>query len=131
MGNLEGAILDGADLSNVKAAADMRNQPMGQIRAVLVHARLKGARLSGADFSRADFSFADLRDADLTNTNLTRAKLDGADLTGARLDHAVLAGAELQSANFTGVKGLESASGLDSTVGREAAVFDNPAAPRR
>lgn len=124
MANLEGAILEGANLSNVKGGADMRNQPMGQIRAFMSRARLKGARLTGADFSRADLSFADLREAELSRTNLMRARLVGADLSGAKLDGAMLEGADLENANFKGARGLASVRGLESTVNRESAFFD-------
>src|SRR5882672_6295851 len=123
MGNMDRAGLVGADLSDVKGGSDMGNQPMGLVRLILTHARLKGAKLNRADLSRADLSFADLREADLSDANLTFTKLSGADLTGARLDRATLAGAEIHNANFTGAKGLESVHGLETTEGRELAVF--------
>lgn len=60
---LFGSNFDGANLSELKSGADMRNQPMGSIKIVLTHASLKGAKLIGADLSRGDLSYAELREA--------------------------------------------------------------------
>ena len=64
-GSLLHTILTGANLS-----ADMKNQSMGLMRAVL-----RSANLSGADLRQADLSRADLEFASLTNANLTGASL--------------------------------------------------------
>jgi uncharacterized protein YjbI with pentapeptide repeats len=124
MSNLDHANLEGADLAGLKSGADMRNQPMGLIRVVLSHARLKGAKLTGADLSRGDLSYADLREADLTRANLVKAKLTGADLRGARLDESTVTDAEIHNTIFTGAIGLGSVRGIETTQGRETAIFD-------
>ncbi|HKE45498.1 MAG TPA: pentapeptide repeat-containing protein [Steroidobacteraceae bacterium] len=123
MANMDRVSLVGADLSDVKGGSDMGNQPMGLVRLILTHARLQKAKLNRADLSRADLSFADLREADLSDANLTFAKLSGADLTGAKFDRATLTGAEIHNANFTDAKGLDTVHGLETTEGRELAVF--------
>ncbi|AHB49654.1 hypothetical protein W911_16565 [Hyphomicrobium nitrativorans NL23] len=81
-----------------------------------------------------DFSGATLRHADLTRTVLTHARLVGADLTGARLVEADLVqvdfsgadftgadvtGADFDGANLAGVKGLDTAKGLDRALNLE------------
>ena len=124
MGRAPRAKLEGANLTNVRGSADMRNQPMGLIRLVLVGARLQGARLIEAQLARADLSYADLRKADLSGADLTRAKLVGADLRGAILTHATFEGAEIHDAIFTGAVGVESTRGLEAAEGRDSASFD-------
>ncbi|HKU16456.1 MAG TPA: pentapeptide repeat-containing protein [Steroidobacteraceae bacterium] len=124
MGNFERAKLEGANLTHVRGGADMRNQPMGLVRLVLVGARMHGARLAQADLSRADLSYADLTRADLSGVNLTRAKLIGADLTGATLTDATLDGAEIHDAIFKGAVGIPTVRGLETAEGRESATFD-------
>lgn len=124
MSKLDHVNLEGANLSDLKAGADMRNQPMGLIRIVLTNASMKGAKLIGADLSRGDLSYADLREADLTRANLTRVNLTGANLTGAKLEGANVTEAQIYNAVFTGATGLKEVLGLDSTQGRETATFD-------
>jgi uncharacterized protein YjbI with pentapeptide repeats len=124
MSKLDHVNLEGANLSDLKAGADMRNQPMGLIRIVLTNASLKGAKLIGADLSRGDLSYADLREADLTRANLTRVNLTGANLGGAKLDGANVTDAQIHNAIFIGATGLKDVLGLDSTQGKETATFD-------
>jgi uncharacterized protein YjbI with pentapeptide repeats len=92
----------GANLSHIRASADMRNQSMGLIRTEfsqtnLTDANFQGAALAHVNFafaklSRANFSGADLSDADLTGADLTDADLTGANTTGADFTNAVLRG---------------------------------------
>jgi uncharacterized protein YjbI with pentapeptide repeats len=124
MSKLDYANLQGADLSELKSGADMRNQPMGLIRIMLTHASLKGAKLIGADLSRGDLSYADLREADLTRANLSRTNMTGANFGGAKLDGAIVTDAEIHNAIFVGATGLKDVLGLDTTKGKETAAFD-------
>ena len=59
--NLSGAKLVGADLS-----ADMKNQSMGLMRAVLDSANLTGADLTGANMMRTRMKFAKMAGANLS-----------------------------------------------------------------
>ena len=104
MGNLQGADLEGANLAGVRGSADMRNQPMGLVRAELAQAVLRGANLEGAQLARANLNFTDL--------------------TGATLTDAVLSEANVENAVFRSVKGLSSVQGFDSVQGKSLAEFD-------
>ena len=66
--------------------ADMRNQSMGLMRAVLKSANLERLNARDADLSRVDLEFASLKGADLTGASLRGAQLGGADLTGVYVD---------------------------------------------
>jgi uncharacterized protein YjbI with pentapeptide repeats len=88
--DLSGAVLSGA--KNDHWWVDLR-------KADLTGANLRGLRLNGARFQ-----YAILSSADLTRAELVEADFTGADLTGARFTDA-----DVQSAVFTGVKGLDSA----------------------
>ena len=124
IGNLRRADLSGAILTHVNAAADMRNQSMGLMNAVLANTKAVGADLSDSDFSRADLSFADFSGARMRRTQLIRADLSGANLTGADLSQANLrdaqvidtdfskanlTGTDFTGATFRGVRGLDTA----------------------
>lgn len=102
IGDLSRANLEQAVLTKMDAAADMKNQSMGLMRANIVSANLRGADLSGSDFSRADFSFSDLTGANLAGTKLGGAELSGTDLRGANLAGADLRGSRLIDTDFTG-----------------------------
>jgi uncharacterized protein YjbI with pentapeptide repeats len=71
---LPGALMFGADLTDVRLVS-------ADLRGAVVHSR---AKLAAADLRNADLTGADLTDADLTGADLTDAILNGADLTGAR-----------------------------------------------
>src|SRR5215472_17255310 len=75
--------LSGANFTEAKMGADMRNQSMG-----LMRTDLAGANLAKADLSRAAMRFANLVGADLSGSNLSGADLSGANLTGADLTGA-------------------------------------------
>jgi uncharacterized protein YjbI with pentapeptide repeats len=111
-GDLTGASVRGANFSEADLSADMKNQSMGLMRAVLRSAALEGARFhnanlasadlrfaraAGADFSNANLKGADAAGADFTSVNWTGAKTDGLDLDSAQIDtaaRATLSGAQ-------------------------------------
>jgi uncharacterized protein YjbI with pentapeptide repeats len=103
--------LRGANFTEAKLGADMKNQSMG-----LMRTDLSGADLSGANFSKADLSRALMRFANLTGANMAGAQLSGADLSGADLTGADLAGADATHADFEGAT-LTNVRGLDSVKG--------------
>jgi uncharacterized protein YjbI with pentapeptide repeats len=103
--------LSGANFTDAKMGADMKNQSMG-----LMRTDLSGANLSAANFSNADLSRALMRFANLTGANLRGAKLTGADLSGADLTGADLTGADATEADFGGTT-LKGAKGLDTVKG--------------
>jgi hypothetical protein len=72
--NMEGAILQGADLEGT----DLR------------YARIRGADLRDVNLVDAVLRGANLMDADLRNANLYGANLEGTALRGARLDGATM-----------------------------------------
>ena len=83
----------GANLSHVRASADMKNQSMGLIRTEFSQANLTDANFQGAALARANFAFAKLlranfSGADLTESDLSGAELFRADFTRARLCRA-------------------------------------------
>jgi uncharacterized protein YjbI with pentapeptide repeats len=109
---LSGFDLRGANFTDAKMGADMRNQSMGLMRADLSGAKLSGANFSGADLGRALMRFADLTGANLTDANLSGADLSGANLTRADLTGADLSDADLGGAVLTNARGLDTAKGL-------------------
>jgi uncharacterized protein YjbI with pentapeptide repeats len=105
--------LSGADFTEARMGADMKNQSMG-----LMRTDLSGANLSGADFSRADLGravlrFANLMGAKLTGANLSGTDFAGADLTGADLTDADATEADFGGAVLSGVRGLNTLNGLN------------------
>ncbi len=91
--SLRGAIFDGADLS-----ADMKNQSMGLMRAVLRSAVLEGAKFRNANLMSADLRFAHAAGGDFTGANLKNADASGADLSGAIFMNAQTKDMDLDSA---------------------------------
>jgi len=104
--------LSGANFTEAKMGADMRNQSMGLMRTDLSGANLAGANFTKADLSRAAMRFANLAGADLSGANLSGADLSGANLTGADLTGADATDADLGGAILTNVRGLETVKGL-------------------
>lgn len=87
-----------ADLS-----ADMKNQSMGLMRAVLYSVDLTGADFRDADMRRTDLRFAKLAGATFVNADLTGADASGADFQGAVFGNTILddcdvAGATIEAA---------------------------------
>jgi uncharacterized protein YjbI with pentapeptide repeats len=95
----------GANLSHVRASADMRNQSMGLIRTEFSQANLADANFQGAALGHVNFAFAKLSRANFSGADLSHADLTGADLTDADLTDANTAGADFTNAVLRGAKG--------------------------
>jgi uncharacterized protein YjbI with pentapeptide repeats len=104
--------LSGADFTDAKMGADMKNQSMGLMRTDLSGANLLGADFSKADLGRASLRFANLIGAKLIGANLSGADLSGADLTGADLTDADATEADLGGAILTNARGLDTITGF-------------------
>lgn len=99
-GDLTGASARGANFSEADLSADMKNQSMGLMRAVLRSAVLEGARFHKANLASADLRFARAAGADFSEANLKGADAAGADLTGANWAGAKTEGLDLDSAQI-------------------------------
>ncbi len=99
-GDLSGASARGANFSDADLSADMKNQSMGLMRAVLRSAALERARFHNANLASADLRFARAARADFSNANLTGADAAGADMTGANWTGAKTEGLDLDSAQI-------------------------------
>lgn len=108
--NFRGADLTDADFSPLRDRPDT----IGTVgRTQMTAADFTGAVARSTNFTQAVLDFSTFVDADLTGANfkranLTRANFAGADVTGANFTDAIIDGA-----NLTGVKGLETAKGLN------------------
>ena len=107
------ASVTSANFQNAMLAPDLTNQSMGLMRGVLKSANLTGSDFSGANLARSSFEFANLTGANFTGANLSGAELAGADLTGATISGATLDDADVDSAKLVGLKGGDTAKGLD------------------
>lgn len=135
IGDMTGASLEGAKLTKLDGAADMKNQSMGLMRASFVSANLRHADFSGAAISRANFSFADLTGArfvgatmfgvEFAGTNASAADFSGADLRQSTFIDSNFAGARLDGADFTGSK-WRGVRGVDEREARKAKGFPGP-----
>jgi uncharacterized protein YjbI with pentapeptide repeats len=96
----------GADLSHLRASADMHNQSMGLIRADFSRANLAGANFAGAELAHVNFEFAKLQQANLSGADLSDADFAGADLTNADLTGAKTDRTNFAAAVLTAVKGF-------------------------
>jgi uncharacterized protein YjbI with pentapeptide repeats len=112
----------GASIADGHLGADMRNQSMGLMRAVLRSANLERLNARNADLSRVDLEFAVLRGADLSGASLKNAQLGGADLTGAIVIDADFDGADLASAKLIAPNGLDRAKNFDKAKNRERLI---------
>lgn len=122
--NLSKADLSGASLRNADMAADMKNQSMGLMRAVLTSANLDGADLSGARAGRADLEFASLKGARLDGADFSHAALGGADLSEASVAGTVFRYADVAATTLTGLKSRAQAVGMDEMENSDQAVVD-------
>jgi uncharacterized protein YjbI with pentapeptide repeats len=95
----------GANLSHVRASADVRNQSMGLIRTEFSQANLTDANFQGAGLARVNFAFAKLSRANFSGADLSGADLTGADLTDADLTGANTTGTDFSNAILRGIKG--------------------------
>ena len=69
----------GANLSHLKASADMRNQSMGLIRTDFSRANLADVNFEGAELAYVNFEFAKLQHANFSGADLSNADFAGAD----------------------------------------------------
>lgn len=97
------ASLKGARFDRGVLGADMKNQSMGLMRAVLRSSNLEGASFVDADLSRADLQFARMIGANLSGANLMGADLSGANLTSARAVGTNFMNADVASATLKDV----------------------------
>ena len=91
--------------------------------------KLAGSALFGADMYETDLSGANLSGTDLGRVDFESADLRGADLRGADLREAILEGANLQRANLervnlVGVRGLDTANGLNEVKSWRGATIE-------
>ena len=93
--SLRDALFDAADLS-----ADMKNQSMGLMRAVLRSTHLEGAHFRKANLMSADLRFAHAAQADFAGANLRNADAAGADFTGAIWSGAAVKDLDVDSAQI-------------------------------
>lgn len=99
-GDLTGASLRGARFDHADLSADMKNQSMGLMRAVLRSAHLENALLRKANLMSADLRFAHAAGADFSDSNLMNADASGADFTGAIFAGANTKDLDLDSAQI-------------------------------
>ncbi len=95
----------GANLSHIRASADMRNQSMGLIRTEFSQANLIDANFEGAALAHVNFAFAKLSRANFSGADLNHADLTGADLTDADLTGATTTRTDFTNAILQGTKG--------------------------
>jgi len=126
MANLSGADFRGANLTGADFSPLEARPGQGTItslmRNVLKSCDFSGAALKGANFDRADLTFSRFVGADLAGANLTKTDLSKTDLSGADLTGADLTGADLYGANLTGVKGLDTVTGLATALNLDKAT---------
>jgi uncharacterized protein YjbI with pentapeptide repeats len=119
--DLRDALLMYADLSHANlSGSDLRGANLFQAdlsHANLTQAHLDGAELTKANLSRANLTGAKLPHAYLNGANLVAAKLDLADLSHADLTHALVSHASIFKAKLTGLKGLDTATGIGTLAG--------------
>jgi uncharacterized protein YjbI with pentapeptide repeats len=124
IGDLRDTDLSRATLTRMNAAADMKNQSMGLMRAVLRSAMLDGADFSDANLSRTMLEFAKLRGARLEGANLFAAELGGADLTGADIAGVDFTAARVMSTVLRGLVGKDRALNFDKASHLDRAYLD-------
>lgn len=113
----------GADLSGAQfGPEDPKNELLLTARPVMNGANFSRAKLTGAGVRNTKLRFsrwvdANAAGADFTGSDLTNADFTGADVTGANFTNSILYGAI-----FTGVRGLETANGLDKAVDYDKAM---------
>lgn len=98
--DLSGASLRDAKLRSADLAADMKNQSMGLMRAILKSADARGADFDSANLTRTDLQFGKFAGANFTRASLEGAEAAGADFRGAILDQANFKDMDLTSARI-------------------------------
>jgi uncharacterized protein YjbI with pentapeptide repeats len=81
-----------------------------------------GATLTNANFFRLDMMFSRLTGADMTGADFRETDLSKVDLSGANLAGVNFTGADLDGAILSGVKGLDTAIGLDKARNFDRAI---------
>jgi len=116
-GDLTGASLRGAKFVAADLSADMKNQSMGLMRAVLATAIVEGADFSAANLSRADLRFLHAAGANFQGARLDGADASGADFAGATWDGARASDLDLDQARIdpAAKAALKDAKNLDKT----------------
>jgi len=99
-GDLSMSSLRGAKFVEADLSADMRNQSMGLMRAVLASAMAEGADFMTADLRSADLRFLHARGASFAGADLKGADASGADLLGAKWDGAKVSELDLDQAKI-------------------------------
>lgn len=113
----------GADLSGAKfGPEDPKNELLLTSRPMMNGSNFSRAKLKDAGIRNTKLRFsrwvdADATGADFTGSDLTRADFTGADVTGADFTDAILYGVI-----FTGVRGLDTAKGLDKAIDYDKAM---------
>lgn len=112
IGQLAKARLNKVKMVDADLGADPANQGMVPVRLDMAGASLEGADLTGSNLVHVVLTFADLRDATLVDTRFNWAKMSGAKLDGANVAGADFSNADLDGATLSGLKGLDTATGL-------------------
>jgi uncharacterized protein YjbI with pentapeptide repeats len=94
------ASLRNVKFKNADLAADMKNQSMGLMRAILKSSDLRGADFENANLAQTDLQFTKLAGANFTRASLAGAEAGGADFRGAILDHTDLTQTDVTSARI-------------------------------
>ena len=121
-GRLDGSKFRGADMTGAVIGQQRAVWGSYKPRASMNGADFTGAMLVNIDLSETDLLFARFVSADLSRANLKDADLSMADLTHANLAQADLSQANLDGAKLSGVKGLETATGLASAQNLDKAI---------
>ena len=114
-GLLRQAVFDDADLS-----ADMKNQSMGLMRAVLRSAKLDGANFKNTNLTSADLRFIHAKNANFDEANLTNADAAGADFRGASWRQTRVKDLDIDSAQIDAINAtiFQDAHNLDRALRR-------------
>jgi uncharacterized protein YjbI with pentapeptide repeats len=118
-GDLSGASLRGARLIQADLSADMKNQSMGLMRAVLASVDAQGADFTAADLTRADLRYIHAQGANFSGARLNGADAAGADFTGVKWDGAKVMELDLDSARVdeSAKPALKDAKGVSGAPG--------------
>ena len=122
--NLSHSDLQGANFTHANLAADMRNQSMGLMRAVMRSANLDNTNFTDAKVARSDLEFASLRSANLSNADFALTALAGADFEGASVKGLILDGADLESTRLLQLKFADEIIGIDTAKNLDEAIRD-------
>ncbi len=113
--DLTGASLRETLFYEADLSADMKNQSMGLMRAILRSARLEGSSFTKANLMSVDLSFAHAMHTNFMEANLSDANAAGADFSGAVWKDAKVTNLDLDSAmiDSDSLSALQNALHLD------------------